>query len=203
VPPGATHALLCLHGFGSDGHDLLTLAAPLQASLGKLGETLAVFCPHAPSPTPFGQGFQWFRDMGWTFRDQPGLAAATDSLTAMLREVESRHGIPPARTAVLGFSQGAMTLLHALPALPPLAGAISCAGALTVPPTARAAQTTPPLLFLHGTADDVLPADASVAAEAFFKTLGYPTQLHLLKGLGHGINPQALAHLSVFLQGVF
>lgn len=201
MPAHPTHTLLCLHGFGSNGHDLLPLAPAFQQALGKLGETLAVFCPDAPTPTPMGHGYQWFRDAGWTFRDERGLAALQTTLQAYIKEISETYGIKTTDIALLGFSQGAMGILHALPALqPPVAGVIACSGALTVPPTAHPASTATPILFLHGAEDDVLPADASVTAAAYFEAQGYPTQLEILPGLGHGINAAGLAHISVFLQ---
>lgn len=201
VPARPTHALLCLHGFGSDGHDLLALAPPLKQALGKVGETLAVFCPNGPAATPSGVGFQWFRDMGWTFRDPTGLATTATQLNATLRHITQTYAIPPANIALLGFSQGGMACLYALPELSPQPAAlIACSSALTVEPPATPANPATPILFLHGAEDDVLPADASVAAESFFKNKGYPTQLEILPGLGHGLNAAALAHIAVFLQ---
>jgi phospholipase/carboxylesterase len=204
-PPQATHALICLHGFGANGHDLLGLAEPLQSTLGKLGETLAVFCPTAPAPTPQGLGFQWFRDMGWTFRDPPGIAAAAALLGTYIERISENHAIAPANIALLGFSQGSMTSLYALPGLTHApAAVISCSGGLTVQPTIPAdAPPTTPILFLHGLADDVWPADATVAAEAFFRQHGYPTQLELIEGLPHGIDARCLAHIAVFLQHIW
>jgi len=202
VPASPSHALICLHGFGADGHDLFALAQPLKQALGKVAETLAVFAPHAPAPTPMGQGYQWFSDRGWTFRDPVGLSFTAKRLQAYLNHITDETGIPHNNMVLLGFSQGAMTLLHALPQLPAPAALISCSGALTVPPEIPADAPRIPMLFLHGAEDDVLPADASVAAEAFYREHGYPTQLEILPHLGHGIGPQSLAHIAVFLQEI-
>ncbi|RYG61772.1 MAG: hypothetical protein EON60_02335 [Alphaproteobacteria bacterium] len=200
----ATHALICLHGFGSSGDDLIALAAPLRATLGNGGESLAVYSPHAPSPTPDGFGRQWFRDAGWTFRDESGLQRITPQLDDFIAQVAAAHGIPSTSIALLGFSQGAMTLLHALPSLTNKpAAVISCCGALTVPPVFPPVPRPVPILFVHGQDDDVLPADASVQAQTVYQQHNYPTQLHILPGLGHGIDGPSLAHISLFLQALW
>lgn len=172
--------------------------------MGKLGETLAVFCPNGPAATPSNFGYQWFRDMGWTFRDPTGMAALAPQINATLHHITEQYDIPPANIAILGFSQGGMASLYALPELSPQPAAIiACSSALTVEPPTTTATPTTPLLFLHGAEDDVLPADASVKAESFFKAKGYPTQLEILPGLAHGINPTELAHIAVFLQNLW
>jgi len=202
VSPAVNHALICLHGFGSSGDDLIQLAAPLKATLGNLAETLAIYSPHAPATTPDGFGRQWFRDMGWTFRDAQGLASLVPQLDSFIAQIAATHGIPTTRIALLGFSQGGMTLLHCLPQLQHQPGAvITCCGAVSVAPTFPATQTAqPPLLILHGEDDDVLPADASVEAAATYRAHGYPVTLEILPHLGHGIDAATLAHISVFLQ---
>lgn len=204
VPPQTTHALICLHGFGSNGDDLITLAAPLRASLGKLGETLAVFSPNGLT-SMHESGYQWFSDAGWTFRDASGLTRAAAALESYLAHISEAHNIPRTHMALLGFSQGAMTSLYALPSLTtPPAALISCSGGLTIQPTiSPTTPTTTLMLFLHGLEDDVWPADNTVAAEAFFRNHGYPTTLELIEDLAHGINPEELAHISVFLQSAF
>ena len=205
VPPAVSHVLICLHGFGSSGDDLIQLAPPLKATLGNAGETLAVYAPHAPSLTPDGFGRQWFRDMGWTFRDPQGLQTLAPQLDAFLAQVAATHSIPTTHIALLGFSQGAMTLLHVLPQLHNQPAAlITCCGAVSVPPTFPPDPTTkPPLLLLHGEDDDVLPADASIEAAALYQSHGYPVKVEILPHLGHGIDAATLAHISVFLQNLW
>ncbi len=191
--------LVCLHGFGADGNDLLSLASPLQAALAASGVVLGVACPHAPTPTPMGQGRQWFRDMGWKFNDREGLAQLLPSLNSYLQELQAAHEISPANTVLLGFSQGAMTLLGLLPSLQPQpAGVVALCGALTMPP-ATSNPIKPPILLIHGTDDDILPADASVQAASWLEGAGYPCQLHLQPGLGHGIDAATLAQVVVWL----
>lgn len=150
-----------------------------------------------------GQGRQWFSDANWTFRDPAGLQALLPQLNAYLQHISHHQHIPPQNIALLGFSQGAMTLLYSLPSLTPAPAALICmAGAMPVPPTQKPSSQTP-ILFLHGLDDDVLPADTSLAAQAYYQSHGTQTELHLLPNLGHGFNMESLAHIGVFLQAIF
>jgi phospholipase/carboxylesterase len=138
--------------------------------------------------------------MGWKFNDRDGLAALLPALNAYVQALQAAYGITPQHTVLLGFSQGAMTLLGLLPQLAPqLAGVVALSGALTMPPNVIS-PAKPPVLLLHGTDDDVLPADASVAAAQWLEGAGYPTTFHLLPHLGHGIDAATLAQVVVWLQ---
>lgn len=194
--------LVCLHGFGDEGQSYLPFAMPLRTLLNTQRTDIALSCaaPNGLSGTPSGQGYQWFRDAGWTFRDEKGLQKAAEWLEDFLQNLEAETSIPRERTAILGFSQGAMTLLHALPSLStPPACALSLSGALTVQPTVLGTKPTCPLLFTHGTEDDVLPADRTIEAAAFFEQHGYPVETHLVPDLGHGIDITTLGHITTFL----
>lgn len=206
VPAGATHAVIFLHGFGSDGNDLIALASPLRSALPEsLGSRLAVFSPNAPDSTPQGFGRQWFSDKSWTFRDRPGIARSSDALWSYLKTIETTHGIPLAHITVLGFSQGAMLALFGVPRWPePVGALIGCSGlAMWQEELEAATCQKPPTLLLHGLEDDVVPADQTVAAAQALESLGFPVESHLIPRLGHGINPAALAHIAVFLTQTF
>lgn len=161
---------------------------------------MAVYAPHGPTSTPDGYGRQWFRDMGWTFRDEPGLQTASNDLDNFIGHIAQHHNIPTSHIAVLGFSQGAMTALYALPSLlNKPAAVISCCGKLTVTPSFPPNPNPQPILLIHGQDDDVLPADASCEAAAIFEKYNHPTQVEILPHLGHGIDARTLAHIAVFL----
>ena len=177
------------------------LASPLQGAFTAQGMTLAVACPNAPAFTPAGMGRQWFSDKGWTFRDRDGIARAGEALWAYAQGLQQQTGLPWPNIAVLGFSQGAMTALFAVPRWPAqIGGLISCAGVVMWQEELDAATCQkPPVLLLHGTDDDVVPADASVQAHAGLEKLGFTAELELLPGLGHGIDGRVLSHIVVWL----
>jgi phospholipase/carboxylesterase len=205
VPADARYALVCLHGFGDVGQSWLDLVSLMKAGLPEaIATQLALFCPDAPDVTPFGEGRQWFSDNNWTFRDPPGLTRAAKLLDDYLTQtVSGEYKIPRERIILMGFSQGGMTTLHTAPRLnPPVAGHIVLAGRLMDTARPDPLALTPTLL-LHGQDDDVLPADATLATETTFRDWGIPTETHIIPGLGHGANAQALAYIATFIQEIF
>ena len=150
-------------------------------------------------------GRQWFSDKSWTFRDKEGIAIAANLLWDYIITTTQAHDIPLHHVAVLGFSQGAMTALYAAPRWPERIGAvIACAGvAMWQEELDGTTCQKPPLLLLHGLEDDVVPADASVAAHAGLEGLGFNARLELLEDLGHGIDGRVLAHTVAFLSEVW
>src|ERR1700743_3078960 len=121
VPQGAEFALVCLHGFGDGGQSWLDLLSLMKAGCPEpFRRKLALFAPDGPSVTPFGEGRQWFSDNNWTFRDPPGLKRAAKLVEDYLTQtVTGEHHIARERTILMGFSQGAMTLLYTVPRLNP------------------------------------------------------------------------------------
>lgn len=181
-------------------------ASPESESPALSPDNLALFCWHAPQPAPFGEGRQWFRDMGWTFNDPENIVKAAQKIEATLAHISQTHNIPRQNIALIGFSQGAMTSLYTLPQLSmaPAAVVALCGGMTTPPPNPQPTSGThTPILFVHGLNDDVWPADVTVKAEEFFRRHNYPTQLELVEGLGHGIDGTVLAHVTVFLAHTF
>ena len=212
APKSTSFGLILLHGFGDQGSSWLNLMLLLRASLpAPLNTQLALFAPNGPAPaptsTPQTPGYQWFRDNNWTFRDPPGLAATADALLAYLEHVSTSYHIPYANLALLGFSQGAMTTLYTVPRLSqPIAGHIAIAGLLTAPlapPLHPAIAQQIPTLMLHGTEDDVVPADQSVKSAAAYHAHSLPAEVTLVPAMAHGLSPAGMAHLSLFLQQIF
>ncbi len=204
IPSSPTHALVCLHGFGADGQDFIGLATPLRGLLPHV--QLALFCPNGPDSTPFGQGRQWFSDKSWTFRDRAGIQAASDALWGYIQaELVSKHGIPLAHIALMGFSQGGMTALFAAPRWPERIGAVIAHSGLAMWQDELDAATCqkPPTLILHGQDDDVVPADQALLAAGGLAQLGVPVESHIIPNLAHGVNGESLARIGVFLESLW
>lgn len=199
VPAHPTHALILLHGFGDEGASWLYLAQMLKTTLPqRLQQGLALFAPNGPAPTPAGQGRQWFKDNGWTFRDPDGLDAAANGLETYLTHLTATYGVTRENMAVLGFSQGGMVSLHGVPRLSqPVAAHMAVATQLMDPLPDPIALV--PTLVLHGQDDDVLLADHAVKTAHALEAAGVPTRLEIIPGMGHEVTPPGLAHLSVFL----
>ena len=199
-----TMAVVLLHGYGSDGNDLIGLA-PYWQDL--LPEALFV-APNAPEPCRMlSSGYQWFDiafDGERLASRQIGVETARPVLMEFLEAMWAQTGIAPEHTLLGGFSQGAMMALHTgLSMERPLMGVVSFAGALLPPkdfgthPYAR-----PPVCLVHGNMDDVVDPQQSVHAEAMLRGAGYDVSYHSSPGTGHSISPDGLAFATDFIRRV-
>ncbi len=202
LPNGdVTSAVVFLHGYGSNGEDLLGLAPMLEDKL----PTTAFFAPNAPQPTVMGVGWQWFSDAGGTFIDRAGIDNATKLLEEFLeKEVYTPHGLTPKQVALVGFSMGTMAALHAAPRL---TGGIACvvgfSGMMMFADSLKDIEykQTMPVLLVHGMEDDVVPYFGSQQATKDLEANGYNVQLQLLDGLAHGIDERGIRLAASFIEG--
>jgi phospholipase/carboxylesterase len=201
VPPQATGAVVFLHGYGSNGDDLMGLAPLMAPPL----PHIAFFGPNAPRPTVFGMGYQWFSDAGGTFDDRTGIAEATTLLEDYLTTtVWGTHGISPQKTVLVGFSQGTMTALFAAPRLKQkIAGVVGFSGRLMyAQELADGSGHRLPVLLAHGTDDDVVPATDSQRAQEALTALGFAVQTAFYPDLPHSIDMRGISDALRFIQEV-
>jgi phospholipase/carboxylesterase len=196
----ARHLVVLAHGLGADGHDLIDLA-PLWAKA--LPDALFA-APHAPEPNDASAfGRQWFALWDRTPAQlATGVASGAASLLGFVEAELARLGLPADRVALMGFSQGAMVSLHAglHRAVAPRA-ILAYAGALLDPSLPERADR-PPVLLVHGEADQVVPAAASAAAAATLRAAGVAVDLQTIPGLGHALDDSGLAAGALLLQRV-
>ncbi len=194
--------VLC-HGVGADGHDLIDLAPSWSHAL---PDALFV-APDAPEPYDQGPtGRQWF-----SLRDRtPAVldAAACRTAPLLLAYIDAelaQVGLPSDAVAMMGFSQGAMMVLHAgLRRRPAPRGTMAYSGALLdMPGLAAECTGHPPVLLVHGQEDDVVPFARAGAAESGLVRLGMPVQTLWCPKLGHGIDEAGLSAGALFLQRLF
>ncbi len=203
----ARQLIVLLHGVGADGHDLIDLAASWAPAL----PHAAFISPDAPEPydmIPPGvahHGRQWFSLADRTPAVlEAGVAAARRPLDAVLDAELARLGLPPDAYALMGFSQGAMTALYVgLRRSTPPRAILAFSGALLAPQRLAEATARPPVLLVHGEADEVVPVAASRAAEQALRAAGVPVDALYVPRLGHGIDPSGLSAGGLFLQRAF
>ncbi len=200
----APDALVVLvHGFGADGNDLIDLA-PVWAEVLPGALFVAPHGPEACAGMPFGR--QWFslwdRSAGQL---AAGVASAAAALGRFVTAETARLGLAPGRVALMGFSQGAMTVLETglcgTMAEPACVLAYS-GGMIGADGLAGRLGAKPAVLLVHGEGDEVVPVAASRMAEAALKGAGVPVRALYRPGLGHGLDEVGLAAGAEVLRGL-
>ena len=199
----ARRLVVFVHGYGANGADLIGLADPLGPHM----PDTVFLSPDAPercAGSPFG--FQWFPipwlDGSSEAAAAAGLQAAAADLDAFLTRAMAEEGVGPQDTALIGFSQGTMMSLHVAPRrAEPVAAVVGFSGRLLAPERLAAeAVSKPPVLLVHGDADEVVPfADMGKAGQAL-DAAGFQVFAHVMRGTGHGIAPDGLQVAFGFLK---
>jgi phospholipase/carboxylesterase len=193
-----------LHGYGANGADLLGLADPLGEHL---PDTLFV-APDAPeSCAGAPMGFQWF-PIPWIDNSSEeeamrGMAQSVEDLNAFLDALMVDEDVLPEQVALFGFSQGTMMSLHVAPRREDaVAGIVAFSGRLLSPESLEdEAGVRPPVLLVHGDADEVVPPAALPQAVEALQQAGWKdVYAHVMKGTGHGIDPDGLGVALAFLR---
>ncbi len=204
----AEQLVVFLHGYGANGNDLIAIGKQWRNLL----PGAAFVAPNAPEPCPQAPGGrQWFRlTMRDTAERWSGVKEARPVLDAFLDSELARHGLDNGKLALVGFSQGTMLALHAgLRRGRAPAAILGYSGALVLPDgqddlTSHVpVNTAPPILLVHGSEDDVIPAGALFLSAEKLAQAGIPCQWHFAPGLGHGIDNQGLMHGGLFLASCF
>ncbi|HHL22824.1 MAG TPA: phospholipase [Aliiroseovarius sp.] len=189
-------AVLFLHGYGADGADLLGLADPLSPYL----KDTVFLAPDAPEKCRANPGgFQWF-PIPWLDGSSEAEAAqgqkrAAEDIDALIDKVLEENAISPERLVVFGFSQGTMMALDVVPRrAQPVAGIVGFSGRLLQPEGfAARVVSRPPVLLVHGDADDMVPLQYFHEAGRTLQEAGFDVYAHVMKGTGHGIAPDGLS----------
>ena len=191
-----------LHGYGADGNDLIGIGREWARAL----RHTAFVSPHAPEPcgdAPMGR--QWFPLTMQDPRELPrGVARARPALDVFLDAELARHRLDETATALVGFSQGTMLALHVGPQRPRrLAGILGYSGLLADQQALQSgARQKPPVLLIHGDADDMIPVAAIFSAAQGLAAAEVPVEWHVSPGIPHGIGPDGLELGLQFLKRV-
>jgi len=188
----AKKLVVLFHGYGSNGADLAGLA---QAWADQFPD-VAWASPNAPDGVPgYPGGYQWFpiSRLDPTAMES-GVRSAHASAEHFLSSELKRWGLSGGDLALVGFSQGTMMALHAglrRDAAP--AGILGYSGALAGPERLKREMTgKPPVMLIHGDADEVLPAGLTLAAAQGLAEAGHGAQFHISRGVPHSIGPDGL-----------
>ncbi len=190
---GAADSLVVLlHGLGADGNDLIGLAPELAKAL----PTTLFVAPNAPYPcdmAPFG--YQWFSLMDRSAESiLAGARAAAPILDSYIDALLDETGLTEAETVLLGFSQGTMMSLYVAPrCAAAVAGVLGYSGMLVGSETFAAdVRSRPPVLLVHGEADEIVPVQCTPMAAKVLSDNGFDVETLIRPGLPHGIDPAGI-----------
>ncbi|VTZ26413.1 Phospholipase [Methylocella tundrae] len=192
--------VVLLHGIGANGDDLIDLAQYWGMLLPRT-EFISLNAPFACDFAP--DRLQWF-----SVADRApaklleGARTAAKLLDPCLDTLLAERGLAPERLALVGFSQGAMMALHVgLRRKEQIAAIVAFSGALRDGAALRAEiGGKPPVLLIHGEADDIIPFASMAEARAVLEALGVPVAVLARPGLGHSIDEEGLIAGGSFLR---
>ena len=201
-------AVIMLHGYGSDGNDLLSMAPFLSESL---KDTL-FYAPDGPKKAD--DGFKWFDlDMEeaptvmerfmYIERLMQKAQKVVPNVQDFISDIQEKYKIPADKIVLLGFSQGGLlALMSGLTFNQKIAGIVACS---SVPLAINAAMpiekviSKPPVLLTHGLADDMVPFVGEQVTENTLKNIDVPVETHTVAGMGHTIDDSCLSAIKAFL----
>ncbi|MCF4099428.1 alpha/beta hydrolase [Maritalea mediterranea] len=199
----AKKLVILLHGYGSDGQDLIGLGQFWADAFPHVG----FFSPNAPHQCGMNpMGYEWFplavERIGSKDTDYRGGAArAYPAIRDYVLARTEEAGLTLGDVVLGGFSQGAMMALYTgLRFETPLAGILGFSGKLIDQDhVADAIQSKPPVCLVHGEMDDVVPIAGSVEAAAALEAAGLDVRLKKCPGTAHGIAMDGLEFAGEFL----
>jgi phospholipase/carboxylesterase len=150
-----------------------------------------------------GFGYQWWPLDAYSPQAlAAGAASAAPAIHAFIDRKLAQYGLTEAQLGLVGFSQGTMMALHVGLRRPrAAAGILGYSGALTgTAELADEVRSKPPVLLVHGAADQVVPVAALHMAERELKRLGVRVRTHISPTLGHSVDEQGLRLGAAFLQ---
>jgi phospholipase/carboxylesterase len=203
MPPargGKPDALvILLHGYGSNGADLISLAPYWAKAL----PGVAFVSPNAIEPMREAPGgFQWFP---LTTPDphmlEQGVRSAAQSVDRFIDRELEKYGLPPERLALVGFSQGTMMALHVgVRREKQIAGILGYSGVLVGARTLKEQmRSKPPVLLIHGDRDPTIPIPAMFESAEALAASDHGAQWHISYGVPHSIGPDGLDLGGAFL----
>lgn len=190
--------VILLHGYGSNGADLISLAPYWARTLAGA----AFVSPNAIEPVPeVSGGYQWFpiSNLDPNLMDQ-GARYAAQSLDRFIDRELEKHGLDESRLALVGFSQGAMMALFAgLRRTRRLAGILGFSGMLVGRKLKDEMKSKPPILLIHGDRDPTIPIAAMFDSSQQLAAADHGAQWHVSYGVAHSIGQDGLDLGGAFL----
>lgn len=175
-------AVVLVHGRGATADGVVNLAESFYR------HGAAFFAPQASRS-------RWFpyAAAAPVERNEPHLSSAVDAVERALDTVADT-GIPPERTVLFGFSQGAAVVTECLRRRPrPLGGVVVLSGGVVGPPDRSSPDVAgslggTPVFVGSGDADEYVPVERVRETADLFRALDGDVTERIYEGLEHGIS---------------
>lgn len=195
--------VIFVHGYGSNGMDLISLAPEFADVL----PDCHFVSPNAPFPFEgwIYNAYQWY---GLRDRSEDAMLenarVAEPILNDFIDAQLARFNLEDKDLIVMGFSQGGMMSIHTMyrrespcMAVVSFSGYVSGAQQLK-----KEIKSQPPLLMTHGDIDPVVPFAAIGVGSKSLKSLGIQVQTHFGNDLGHGIDSGCIESARNFIRNI-
>ncbi|WP_371219069.1 alpha/beta hydrolase [Orientia tsutsugamushi] len=191
--------IVMLHGVGSNGHDLISIAPFMQPHF---------LAAHFFAPNGIEQydgalyGYQWF---SLKQRDPEilriELERTTPLIIDLINQKQKQLGLTNQDTILIGFSQGAMTSIYlSLSAKIPFKATIGFSGAMLSPKLITCTAT--PICLIHGREDTVIPCDISLNSYQILQSYNVKVEHYLIDNLTHSIDMNGINTANNFIKRI-
>jgi len=192
---GARAAMVMLHGRGASAQDILGLADVIGAS------DVAYLAPDAAGNTWYPYSF-----LTPIAQNEPWLSSAL-AFVAQVHEHVRSAGIPPERTLLLGFSQGAcLTLEFCARNARRYGGVAALTGGLIGPegtPRDYAGSLDGTPVFIGSSDPDPhIPVSRVHESAQVLTRMGARVETRIYPGMGHTVNDDEIRHVRALVDGV-
>ena len=185
--------IIFLHGWGSNGEDLIQLA-PLFSNYFPKAHFISPNGPEDCPQNPFG-GKQWFglninNDGSINRDDMPQkVITASNHVINFLNFWQDKLSINSNNTYLIGFSQGSMVALET--GSKNKIGGLLCYSGSFINNNYPLTQEHK-IMLIHGELDETIPIKSMQKAKTELIKLGADVSSHNCKNLGHSINEEGI-----------
>ena len=193
--------IIFLHGLGSNGDDLISLAPFMQRSL----KDFTFIAPNGLEECSMaGFGYQWFsledRSEEVIYSE---LLRIEDRVNEYIDQKLEEYNLESKDLFLVGFSQGTMTSLHVgLSRKEKLGGIVGFSGALRTSPDHEYKNKTP-VCLIHGMYDDIVPFSLMEDAKGKLEEADIYCETHPIGDLMHSINERGVEYAVNFIKERF
>lgn len=195
APGDARVAMVMVHGRGATAESILTLRAEFR------GEEIAYLAPQAAGNTWYPNSF-----LAPIPSNEPGISSGMQAIRDVLARVQEA-GIPPERTLLLGFSQGACLTLEFAARNPRRYGGVACLSGGLIGPDETPREYPgsldgTPVFLGCSDVDFHIPKERVMLSAEVVQRLGGDVTMRLYRGMGHTVNEDEIAHVQAMIDSV-